>query len=468
MELMELNEKLRIIDRVVDWIGNGLNLANLYYQTYLCSKEVQSPMSKTYIVKLDPDPAIKVFQISDKNLLEVSLQVESESLLQNKGYQVELEFTTDGMLGFGTELIRQALDAKQNGVNRNLAFDPLSHSTTESYPYRGVYLTVDSPELIPLLNENLDFSDADKIQNKLKQEKASSSLEKIREQNEKRRSEQYELRGKMIEERKKEFKSENYLALYLQIEEEDKKERQNEHYLVSLYPDPEKPEEFEVAGKNLVTVRVRRVGDASMQGKALISKVYLTFTTDGMLEFGENLIRRAMSVKKQHADQNVAVKTVKPISSPFSSSDVGLYLTSDSLPLLVRIKDLGSVADVSDKLKRKKFIWVRDDNLNYVSDIIGKRIITCVDTKSKQKFMKSLGGRKSLFSRRLWILRYASKADGINKLQKLRDQDFMFNGGYRNPEAYDEFCYLRDKGRVKGTVMHISWQAQDKTTVMKQ
>src|SRR5579862_7813356 len=165
---MELDNRMStILFRVISAIFS----VYIFFKYFDCEKIRKSHIKKTYLSELYPDPnTLEEFKIANKKLMEVRVQVGSEKLIQNKGFKVEFVFTMDGMLGFGTELIRQAIDAKQNGLNKNRIFGSLNPITATEVCnlYRGVYLTADSAGLAAEIDDNLNFSKINNSQDKLK------------------------------------------------------------------------------------------------------------------------------------------------------------------------------------------------------------------------------------------------------------------------------------------------------------
>ena len=454
---MQFDEKKGISSRIMDWIAVIFNFADIYSKLYQYNKKNHLLISKKYLLKLSQNPTSELFKNTDKNLIEVSSEVTGNNLIANKKFQVELEITIDGMLGFGEELIRLAMHAKQNKTNS--VFDSLNRKKEKQALFKGTYSTKITSELVLSVNDNLKFRDIDKIENKLKQEEIPVLTYLLEEEKTQKYQEKYENLKKFPRKKPKEkFSYEKWI-------EDQRKQFERENYLVELYPDLKKGVEFEIRSKNFVKVNVYQINSKPIQEILVDSNVNFSLTQDGMLKFGETLIRKAMTIKsKKHDDDCKNNTKATQLPKTFTPHEIGLYLTSDSLPLLITIKDLEELPKKL-VLKSNKFIWAVDNRLNYVFNIIGRNFLIIADSTNKQKIIKALGGRRSFILKNIWLLKYSCKKDGIKKLQYLRDANFMFSGGGRNIEAFDEFCYLRDKGYVKGSVLHIGWQTPDKIII---
>lgn len=449
MELNNFDKKRKLGDRIVDWIAFVMNSADIYYAVYQYNKKIHLPLSKVYLLKLVQDPRCELFKDTDKNLIEVSLD-SGNKLTINKKCQVKLEITLEGMLELGEELIRLAIYVKQN--KSNSVFNSFKFKNEEKDLFKEIYSTKITSELSVSINDNLEFRDIDKIKNKSKQEEVPTIVEYLLEKKRIKYQKKYEKQQKIPQKKlKKNFSYEKWM-------EDQKKQFERENYLIELYPDLKKSMGSD-RNKSLVQVNAYQV-NKSTQEEWVDSKVNLSFTTDGMLKFGEALIRNAMAIKseKQNDDCNNDTKIPK-LPKVFTPHEIGLYSTSDSLPLLVTIKN---PEELSKKytLKNNKFFYKKDNKLNFVLNIFGKNFLIIAESINKQKILKSLGGRRSFLVKQIWILKYSSKEDGIKKFQHLRDANFMFSGGGRNIEPFEEFCYLRDKGYVNGSVLHIAWEVQ--------
>lgn len=370
-------------------------------------------MKGTYLVNLHPEPE----QLNaNKNLLEINLQTGNERIVQAKNFRVELVFSVNGMLGFGTELIRQAINGRQNGLEKDLIFKSLNSITMQevSNLYRGVYLTPDSAELIIRIKENLSLNKINNCQ--LKKEFFNTFL------------------------KKKEKQTNNVI----------------ENYLIDLYPNFSKMEEFEIDSKNLLEVRTQLIENSLIEIKNLKPIVSFSLTVDGMLEFGESLIRKVNDIKRRSLLTRISLNDSK-FSMTLNANDIGAFLTHDSAELFIEIKNLDKIADLSNKFEKRKFNWQMYDQLNYVSDIFDREITIIAQSSIKKKIVKLLGGRKAFFSKNSWYLICDSDQILATKLQQLRDLGFMFSYG-RSWNPAEVFCDLRDKGYVKGSILRMSWR----------
>lgn len=381
-------------------------------------------MKGTYLVNLYPEPVqLEEFKNANNNLLEVSLQVGDKRTVHTKNFIVELVFTINGMLGFGAELIRQAINGRQNGLGESLIFKPLSSITTQgvSNLYRSVHLTPDSAELIIRIKENFPSKVND-----------------------------YQL--------KKEFSN-----IFLNKNEKPTKNNVIENYLIDLYPNPNKIEEFEIDNKNLLEVRTQFTADNLIEMTVSKPIVYLNFTIDELLEFGEELIRTANDTKRKFLRKRILSFNDSKFVITLNPCDIGVTLTHGSAELLIERKNLDKIADLSNKLESRKFNWKMNNQLNYVSDIFDHKITIIAQSPIKRRIVKSLGGHKSFFSKSSWYLVCDSDQILAAKLQQLRDLGFMFSYG-KSWNPAEVFYDLREKGYVKGSILRISWQ--DKNIVI--
>ncbi|WP_010597141.1 hypothetical protein [Rickettsiella massiliensis] len=79
----------------------------------------------------------KVFNFIDKNLISIIL-TDNQKIIANS-----LDFTIDGLFGFGTELIRQAILNKKKWIKNKLFYDM---DAKKPYSYRGFHLIRNIPE----------------------------------------------------------------------------------------------------------------------------------------------------------------------------------------------------------------------------------------------------------------------------------------------------------------------------------
>lgn len=407
---MELNKKIiRFYSRFLIAIW----LIYTFFKDLKFREMKKIDMKGTYWVNLYPESLqFERFKNLNKNLLRVGLQVGDKSTIHTAGFRVEFVFTINGMLGLGTELIRYALNGAQNGLDKKLIFKPLNLIPTQkvSNLYRGVYLTPDSVELIINIEENVNFNKLNNFQFK---KEFSNILFKKKIAN-----------NKVIE-----------------------------NYLIDLYPNSNEKEEFEIDNKNLLEVRVRVTADKLIAIKVFQPIVYLNFTMDELLEFGEELIRKANDLKRNSLRTSIPVNDSECIIE-LNFCDTELPLADNDL--LIRIKNLNSVID-PNKLESKKFNWQMNNQLNYVSDISDDEITIVAQSSIKKKIIKLLGGHKSFLSKNSWYLICDSDQVLASKLQHLRDLGFMFSYG-KSWNPAEVFCDLRDKGYVKGSILRISWQ----------
>jgi hypothetical protein len=201
---------------------------------------------------------------------------------------------------------------------------------------------------------------------------------------------------------------------------------------------------------------VQATADKLIEVKVFQPIVYLNFTMDELLEFGEELIRKANDLKRKSLRSSIPVNESECIIE-LNFYDIELPLTDNNVDLLIRINNLNSVIDLSNKLESKKFNWQMNNQLNYVSNISDDEITIVAQSSIKKKIIKSLGGHKSFLSKNGWYLTCDSGQVLASKLQHLRDLGFMFSYG-KSWKPAEVFGDLRDKGYVKGSILRISWQ----------
>ncbi len=108
------------------------------------------------------------------------------------------------------------------------------------------------------------------------------------------------------------------------------------------------------------------------------------------------------------------------------------------------------------------------EKLTYVRSILSQEIVIISTDRLKNKFLQKLGAHRKFFSRRQWLIKYISERELADKLQKLRNANFMFSGGHTGWSPVDVFCYLRDKEYVKGKIINIEWEGSGKARVKEQ
>ncbi len=126
-------------------------------------------MSQKYIIDLvHNDEKLEVFEIEDKNLLEVKVQLPGPKIVSGSDYKVILNLSADAMIGMGTELIRKGMRLKEQGKPNIQEFEhiqPLSINNT--CQKIGIYLT---PESCELLVSGKDFGKVDEVIQNLKKQ----------------------------------------------------------------------------------------------------------------------------------------------------------------------------------------------------------------------------------------------------------------------------------------------------------
>lgn len=108
-------------------------------------------IKKYYTIDLSPSrEKLEEFEISDKNLVSVQILSPNGEVLKGEKYKVELTFSPDAMVGFGTHLIRKGLRAKQSSPSRFI--NEFEHiRPIDKYDIvtsMGIYLAPNSTELM--------------------------------------------------------------------------------------------------------------------------------------------------------------------------------------------------------------------------------------------------------------------------------------------------------------------------------
>ncbi len=102
-------------------------------------------MSEKYVVTLDRSFDKKEdFEIEDKNLIQVEVQLPTQEIIKNKAYKVILKLSNEAKLGLGKELIRSALVEKRKEEFIHVR----SIESGLATEYLGIYLHSHSCELL--------------------------------------------------------------------------------------------------------------------------------------------------------------------------------------------------------------------------------------------------------------------------------------------------------------------------------
>lgn len=401
---------------------------------------IQPELRKYYLVMLYSNTESEVFNFTDENFLEVILQQNENFSLNNHEYAVELNFTLDGLLGFGSELIRQAMDAKYTGKNQMVL-----PQAGEPYFYRGVHLTETSPELVPLINENLELSIAMKQRHIRRQKKAPFILA-------------------MSDPCSTLFKIDKY-ARYVEIinslkndtnNKEDQKEDHSDHcYFFNLFTNRNEIPLYEGSNNNAVQVTVKNLNTLQVYDKSVIPIIYLNLNSNGMLQLGEELIRIALKIQLQLTRQVIPFQ-----ECVFDYKDLGLYLTPGSAQLQIRIHPFNKIKTNFLSKKINKIFWQKKFELNIIRYIFDNEILIKTFHSKKESLILSMGGyltKHNIQSSdvKSWLIPFASTEEMIMKIVKLKNENFMFyldNNDDENTPA-NIFCNWRKKGIVTGRIV---------------
>lgn len=125
-------------------------------------------MSQKYSINLNPDRSKEEeYELDDKNVAEVRIQLPSGEIVSGSKYKVSISLSPDAMVGLGTELIRKGLrlkESKEESYDYAVEHLEAIYSTTPCQKM-GVYLTPKSCDLIILTD---DFGKVENILKSLK------------------------------------------------------------------------------------------------------------------------------------------------------------------------------------------------------------------------------------------------------------------------------------------------------------
>jgi hypothetical protein len=96
------------------------------------------------LIKLKAHDQPDEFELSDKNLLRVRVQLPSGEMIYDSNYRVELSFSQDAMLGLATELLRHLY--KEDNQQGFWHFRPATPNFSSQQ--LGLYLHPQSCELL--------------------------------------------------------------------------------------------------------------------------------------------------------------------------------------------------------------------------------------------------------------------------------------------------------------------------------
>lgn len=231
-------------------------------------------MIKKYVIKIIPD-----IKQSIQHLLKIELIKSQEILIENSPYEIEMHFTTDGLLSFGSELIRQALLHKKKLIRNKLFYDMDSKKT---YFYGGFHLVKNSPELVPLINDQLQPS------------------------------------------KKKLTSQDNATTNEYPIQDNQ------EPYVVNLFPSRKETAACEKNNKNFAYISIKSRQDHLIYDKESFHKIEMNLTKEGMLHLGETLIRKVILFKSKIKNPTLGTKSeilcLEKISFIYTSESIKVYI----------------------------------------------------------------------------------------------------------------------------------------------
>ncbi|HLD16718.1 MAG TPA: hypothetical protein VJB02_03285 [Coxiellaceae bacterium] len=110
-------------------------------------------MSTTYKIDLNPDKDnLEEYEVADENVLEVKIRLPNGEAVKQDNYKVMLNLSPDGMIGFGTALIRAGLKLK--GKEQNSFFEHIRPILPDlAIRTMGIYMVPKSCELLVASNE---------------------------------------------------------------------------------------------------------------------------------------------------------------------------------------------------------------------------------------------------------------------------------------------------------------------------
>lgn len=123
-------------------------------------------MCPNYSINLNPDKSKEEYELDDKNIAEVRVQIPTGEIVSGSKYKVSISLSPDAMVGLGTELIRKGLKLKEDGEK---SYDYAVEHLEGIYSINpcqklGIYLTPKSCDLIILAD---DFGKVEEIIGKL-------------------------------------------------------------------------------------------------------------------------------------------------------------------------------------------------------------------------------------------------------------------------------------------------------------
>ncbi len=90
-----------------------------------------------------------------------------------------------------------------------------------------------------------------------------------------------------------------------------------------------------------------------------------------------------------------------------------------------------------------------------VSAVLADEVIVRCSTRQSLKFVRALGGSRTILRRSKWRLPYDDESELAELMSSLRDAGFAFGGAPHGWPPAAVFAHLREKGLIEGRYVEV-------------